>query len=92
MGEVTQYARQAYLGTGPKGLLRATKGSKLPHPYRGITLSVKSPPYVTIAEEFGESEDVPHPLKWRGWNGSHRIPGTIGVNSKIFAPFLPLTL
>ena len=38
MGEVTQYARQAYLGTGPKGLLRATKGSKLPHPYRGITL------------------------------------------------------
>ena len=37
MGEVTQYARQAYLGTGPKGLLRATKGSKLPHPYRGIT-------------------------------------------------------
>ena len=39
MGEVTQYARQAYLGTGPKGLLRATKGSKLPHPYRGITLA-----------------------------------------------------
>ena len=38
MGEVTQYARQAYLGTGPKGLVRATKGSKLPHPYRGITL------------------------------------------------------
>ena len=41
MGEVTQYARQAYLGTGPKGLLRATKGSKLPHPYRGITRQVE---------------------------------------------------
>ena len=41
MGEMTQYARQAYLGTGPKGLLRATKGSKLPHPYRGITQKIR---------------------------------------------------
>ena len=67
MGEVTQYARQAYLGTGPKGLLRATKGSKLPHPYRGITLMVIITLLMNLVSPYSQTSWFLHFLGLFSW-------------------------